>query len=122
MPYIDTGRDQPVFRGCRRWWCYGVGTGRAWRHSESWQAVIPLLAADRHVIAVDLRCARRSEKPTGSFSLADVAGRSGCVVAGARPPEAFIIQRLRRDGQDAWCKRATGCASSEPPLPNVCFG
>jgi pimeloyl-ACP methyl ester carboxylesterase len=33
--------------------------------------------ADRHVIAVDLRCARRSEKPTGSFSLAEVADDLG---------------------------------------------
>ena len=41
--------------------------------SESWRAVSPLLAADRRVLAVDLRAAGRSEKPPGAFSLADVA-------------------------------------------------
>lgn len=41
--------------------------------SESWRAVIPLLAADRRVIAPDLRCAGRSEKPPGGFALADTA-------------------------------------------------
>ena len=41
--------------------------------SASWQEVIPLLARDRRVIAVDMRCAGRSEKPLSGFSLADVA-------------------------------------------------
>ncbi|MGA8400302.1 MAG: alpha/beta fold hydrolase [Stellaceae bacterium] len=41
--------------------------------SESWRAVIPQLAADRRVIAADLRGAGRSEKPAGGFSLADAA-------------------------------------------------
>ena len=34
---------------------------------------MPLLATDRRVIAVDMRCAGRSEKPSGPFSLEDVA-------------------------------------------------
>jgi 3-oxoadipate enol-lactonase len=40
--------------------------------SESWRAVSPLLA-DRRVLAVDLRCAGRSEKPPGPFTMYDVA-------------------------------------------------
>ena len=40
--------------------------------SESWRAVSPLLT-NRRVIAVDLRCAGRSEKPPGSFTMYDVA-------------------------------------------------
>jgi hypothetical protein len=41
--------------------------------SESWGEAVPRLAADRHVIAVDMRGAGRSEKPPGAFALADVA-------------------------------------------------
>ena len=41
--------------------------------SESWRGVIPRLASDRRVIAVDFRCAGRSEKPIGSFELSDLA-------------------------------------------------
>jgi 3-oxoadipate enol-lactonase len=41
--------------------------------SESWHRVIPLLAMARRLIAVDMRCAGRSEKPPAVFSLADVA-------------------------------------------------
>jgi 3-oxoadipate enol-lactonase len=40
---------------------------------ESWRSVLPSLATDRRVFAVDLRCAGRSEKRTGAFSLTDVA-------------------------------------------------
>jgi 2-succinyl-6-hydroxy-2,4-cyclohexadiene-1-carboxylate synthase len=36
--------------------------------SASWREVIPLFAPDRRVIAVDFRCAGRSEKPIGSSS------------------------------------------------------
>ena len=41
--------------------------------SESWREVIPRLASDRPVIAVDFRGAGRSEKPIGSFKLSDLA-------------------------------------------------
>jgi 3-oxoadipate enol-lactonase len=41
--------------------------------SASWREVIPLFAPDRRVIAVDFRCAGRSEKPIGSFELSDIA-------------------------------------------------
>jgi 3-oxoadipate enol-lactonase len=40
--------------------------------SESWRAVAPLLT-DRRVVAVDLRCAGRSEKSLGPFTMYDVA-------------------------------------------------
>jgi 3-oxoadipate enol-lactonase len=40
--------------------------------SESWRAVAGLLA-NRRVIAVDMRCSGRSEKPVGPFTLYDVA-------------------------------------------------
>jgi 3-oxoadipate enol-lactonase len=73
MPCIDTGRvslfledagsgDVPVLL------LHELGGS-----SESWRQVIPLLAMDRRVIAVDVRCAGRSEKPPGPFTLADVA-------------------------------------------------
>ena len=41
--------------------------------SESWREVMPLMAATRRTIAVDMRGAGRSEKPPGRFDLADVA-------------------------------------------------
>ena len=41
--------------------------------SESWSKVVPLLARERRVIAVDFRCAGRSEKPPGPFELTDLA-------------------------------------------------
>jgi 3-oxoadipate enol-lactonase len=73
MPCIDTGRvslfledagsgDVPVLL------LHELGGS-----SESWRQVIPLLATDRRVIAVDVRCAGRSDKPPGPFTLADVA-------------------------------------------------
>lgn len=73
MPYLDTGRVNVFFED--------TGSGGApvlllhelGGSSESWRAVIPGLATDRRAIAVDLRCAGRSEKPPGAFELADVA-------------------------------------------------
>lgn len=41
--------------------------------SESWRDVIPLIAPHRRVIAPDLRCAGRSEKPPAPFEITDVA-------------------------------------------------
>ena len=40
---------------------------------ESWAAAQPLIAASRRTLAVDLRCAGRSEKPPGAFSIEDCA-------------------------------------------------
>jgi 3-oxoadipate enol-lactonase len=73
MPCIDTGRVSLFFEDA------GSGTPpvlllhELGGSSESWRAVIPLLAPDRRVIAVDMRCAGRSEKPLGPFTLSDVA-------------------------------------------------
>ena len=41
--------------------------------SESWRRVIPLIAPHRRVIAPDIRCAGRSEKPPEPFDIIDVA-------------------------------------------------
>ena len=73
MPYIDIGRISLFFED--------VGAGgtpvlllhELGGSSESWHEVTPLLAEDRRVIAVDLRCAGRSEKPVGPFSLSELA-------------------------------------------------
>ena len=73
MPYVDTGRISQFYEEAG-----GGGVPVLLLHelggcSESWRAVMPLLATDRRVIAVDLRCAGRSEKPPGAFALADAA-------------------------------------------------
>jgi len=73
MPYLDTGRislfhEDTGSSGVPTLLLHELGGS-----SESWRTVIPLLAADRRVIAVDMRCAGRSEKPPGAFSLVDVA-------------------------------------------------
>ena len=41
--------------------------------SESWAKVVSRLASDRRVIAIDLCCGGRSEKPVGAFTLTDIA-------------------------------------------------
>jgi 3-oxoadipate enol-lactonase len=73
MPSVDTGAVSLFFEDAG-----SGGTPVLLLHelggsSESWRAVIPLLAVDRRVIAPDLRCAGRSEKPLGGFALADAA-------------------------------------------------
>src|SRR5712691_10298220 len=71
MPRIDTGRVSLFFEDA------GSGTPpmlllhELGGSSESWRAVIALLASDHRVIAVDMRCAGHSEKPPGPFTLAD---------------------------------------------------
>jgi 3-oxoadipate enol-lactonase len=73
MPYIDTGAISLFFEEAGSGGTPALLVHELGGSSESWRAVIPLLAADRRVIAVDLRCAGRSEKPPGAFSLADAA-------------------------------------------------
>lgn len=73
MPTIDTGRIALFYQD--------VGIGgppilllhELGGSSESWSRVIPILAAHRRTIAVDLRCAGRSEKPPGPFEMEDLA-------------------------------------------------
>jgi 3-oxoadipate enol-lactonase len=77
MPYIDTGRISLFYEE--------VGNGgvpvlllhELGGSSESWREVIPRLAANRHVLAIDMRCAGRSEKPPGPFALSDIADDLG---------------------------------------------
>jgi pimeloyl-ACP methyl ester carboxylesterase len=65
MPCIDTGRVSLFFEDA------GSGTPpvlllhELGGCSESWRAVIALLAPDRRMIAVDMRCAGRSETRPG---------------------------------------------------------
>jgi len=72
MPYIDTGRISLFFEDAGSSGIPVLCLHELGGSSESWRKVIPLLA-DRRVIAVDLLGAGRSEKPPGSFLLADVA-------------------------------------------------
>ena len=73
MPYIEAGSVSLFFEDAG-----SGGTPVLLLHelggsSESWRAAIPLLAAERRVIAADLRGAGRSEKPPGAFALAQAA-------------------------------------------------
>jgi 3-oxoadipate enol-lactonase len=77
MPYIDTDRINSFFEEAGSGGMPVLLLHELGGSSESWREVIPLLAADRHVIAVDMRCAGRSEKPLGPFTLADVADDLG---------------------------------------------
>jgi 3-oxoadipate enol-lactonase len=73
MPCIDTGRVSLFFAGAGSGGVPVLLLHELGGSSDSWREVIPLLAADRRVLAVDMRCAGRSEKPPGPFALADVA-------------------------------------------------
>jgi len=71
MPCIDTGRISLFVEDTGSGGVPVLLLHELGGSNESWREVIPLLAADRRVIAVDLRCAGRSEKPPGAFTLAD---------------------------------------------------
>src|SRR5258708_22299796 len=73
MPCIDTGRISLFFEDAGSGGVPVLLLHELGGSSESWRAVIPLLATDRQVISVDMRCAGRSEKPPGTFALSDVA-------------------------------------------------
>lgn len=73
MPSIDTGRIALFYEDAG-----SGGTPILLLHelggsSESWAPVIPHLAPHRRVIAVDFRCAGRSEKPPGPFEMTNLA-------------------------------------------------
>jgi 3-oxoadipate enol-lactonase len=72
MPHIDTGHISLFFEDAGSGGVPVLLLHELGGSSESWREVIPFLAADRRVIAVDTRCAGRSEKPPGPFALADV--------------------------------------------------
>ncbi len=91
MPCIDTGRISLFVEDTG-----GGGVPALLLHelggsSESWRQVIPLLAADRRVIAVDLRCAGRSEKPPGPFTMADLADDLGMLLPALHPGPVDVI-------------------------------
>jgi 3-oxoadipate enol-lactonase len=73
MPDVDTGRISLFFEDTGSGGVPVLLLHELGGSSESWHEVIPLLAVDRRVIAVDMRCAGRSEKPPGGFALADIA-------------------------------------------------
>ena|SRR5439155_14893777 len=73
MPYIGTGRISLFFEEAGNGGIPLLLLHELGGSSESWREVIRLLATDRRVLAVDMRCAGRSEKPPGAFALADVA-------------------------------------------------
>ena len=88
MPYVDASAVSLFFEDAG-----SGGTSVLLLHelggsSESWREVIPLLAADRRVIAADLRCAGKSEKPRGAFDLAGSADDLGVML------DALSIQRV----------------------------
>jgi 3-oxoadipate enol-lactonase len=73
MPCIDTGRISLFYEECGSGGVPVLLLHELGGSSESWRRVVPLLAADRRVIAADMRCAGRSEKPPGPLALADAA-------------------------------------------------
>ena len=73
MPDVDTGRISLFFEDAGNGGVPVLLLHELGGCSESWRAVTPGLASDRRVIAVDCRCAGRSEKPVGSFELTDIA-------------------------------------------------
>ena len=73
MPYLDTGRISLFFKDAGRGGVPVLLLHELGGSSESWREVIPSLATDRRVIAPDVRCAGRSEKPPAPFTLADIA-------------------------------------------------
>ncbi|HTQ33891.1 MAG TPA: alpha/beta fold hydrolase [Stellaceae bacterium] len=73
MPCIDTGRISLFYEDAGSGGVPAMLLHELGGSSESWRAVVPLLSADRRLIAVDMRCAGLSEKPPGAFELADVA-------------------------------------------------
>ena len=91
MPTIDTGRIALFHEDTG-----SAGTPLLLLHelggsSESWAKVIPLLAPHRRVIAVDVRCAGRSEKPPGPFEMADIADDLNDLADALRIPSFDVI-------------------------------
>jgi 3-oxoadipate enol-lactonase len=77
MPCIDTGRISLFYEEAGSGGIPVLLLHELGGSSESWREVISLLAVDRRVIAVDMRCAGRSGKPPGPFTMTDVADDLG---------------------------------------------
>lgn len=93
MPYTDTGRiglfhEISGAGGPPLLLIHELGGS-----SESWWRFLPLAARTRRTVAVDLRGAGRSEKPPGSFELADqaddLAALIGAAFAGPGPMDVI---------------------------------
>src|SRR3954451_16804765 len=91
MPYVDTGRISLFFEDAGSGGMPALLLHELGGSSESWREVIPLLAADRRVIAVDMRCAGRSEKPQGGFALADIGDDLDALLRGVHPDGALHV-------------------------------
>jgi 3-oxoadipate enol-lactonase len=59
--------------------------------SESWRRIMPLIAPHRRVIAPDLRCAGRSEKPPRPFGMLDLADEVAELVRRLRLEQVDVI-------------------------------
>lgn len=91
MPYIELSRISLYYED--------VGTGdppvlllhELGGSSESWRRVISLIAPHRRVIAPDLRCAGRSEKPPEPFEIIDVANEVAGLMVGLGLMQVDVI-------------------------------
>jgi len=59
--------------------------------SESWQAALPCLMRHRRVLAPDLRCAGRSEKPVEPFALEDAADDVAALLEALAVPAVDVL-------------------------------
>lgn len=91
MPYIDIGRISLFFEDAGSGGIPVLLLHELGGSSESWRAVIPRIAADRRVIAPDMRCAGRSEKPIGGFDLAAIADDLDTLLQALNLPQIDVI-------------------------------
>ncbi|MGE0222094.1 MAG: alpha/beta fold hydrolase [Acetobacteraceae bacterium] len=82
MPYFDTGRISLHYLEAGSGGVTTLLLHELGGSSESWWRVMPLFAAKRRTIAVDLRNAGRSEKPPGAFDLTDAADDLAALIGG----------------------------------------
>jgi 3-oxoadipate enol-lactonase len=80
MPYIDTGHISLFLEDAGSGGVPVLLLHELGGSSESWREVIDRLATDRRVLAVDMCCAGRSEKPVGAFELSDIADDLGALL------------------------------------------
>lgn len=91
MPWVDAGGVGLFFEDAGNGGSPVLLLHELGGSSESWRAVMPLLTTDRRVFAVDMRCAGRSEKPPGAFSLEAVADALDAVLAALNVERIDVI-------------------------------
>lgn len=91
MPYIDTGAVSLYFEEAGHGGTPALLLHELGGSSESWRAVVSLLATDRRVIAADLRGAGRSEKSPGAFTLAEAADDLAAVLHALKIDKVDVI-------------------------------